>query len=42
MMRYCEECFNNYETEREDASEYFCPKCCIIKLRGDGDGLERY
>ncbi len=39
MMQYCEHCWENYDTEREDASKFFCPKCSK-KFGGGKNGKE--
>lgn len=41
MIRPCEDCWTSYDTEREGAGEFFCPKCNIIKCGGLGDGMEK-
>ena len=33
MIKACENCWETYDTERQDTNEYFCPKC---SNRGDG------
>lgn len=39
MIRYCENCFENFDTEKEDAGLFFCPKCNKIN-GGDEYGLD--
>ena len=36
MIKTCEECWNTYDTEREGASIYFCPKCNMRGFKFDG------
>ena len=27
MIRYCENCWENFDNEGERSNEFFCPKC---------------
>lgn len=38
MMRYCEDCLESFDTEKEGAGFFFCSKC-VKKLKG-GDEYE--
>lgn len=32
-MRYCENCYENFDNKREDTNEFFCRKCMGNEVR---------
>ncbi len=32
MIRYCENCWEQFDPERKGANEFFCPKCMGLEL----------
>lgn len=38
MLNQCENCWVTYDTERNDANEYFCSKCMGVEIEVVGNG----